>query len=342
MSSGKALSQQLDAAITALLARGDSFVPAAGAELTPLVSLAIDLRELPRETFRAKLKTELERRTDMSTNATPARGASTDASAAAPAVHWKREGFRTVTPYIVVDGAAQLMDFVKAVFGATERFRVARPDGKIMHAEALIGDSIIEMADGNEQYPSRPMPIHVYVRDVDAAYARALAAGATSLRAPADQEYGDRDCSLRDPFGNFWYIGTGLGSEAIRAEFPNLMPYIHAAGAQKQIDFMKAAFGAEELMKAQAPDGTIVHAKMRFGGDAVVELSEAHGQYQPMPGLLHMYVPNADEVFARAIAAGATAVTPVAEQPYGERNGTLSDPFGNMWTVATHTREVAF
>ena len=95
-------------------------------------------------------------------------------------------------------------------------------------------------------------------------------------------------------------------------------------------------------MKAQAPDGTIVHAKMRFGGDAVVELSKAHGQYQPMPGLLHMYVPNADEVFARAIAAGATAVTPVAEQPYGERNGTLSDPFGNMWTVATHIKDVAF
>src|SRR5277367_2197198 len=156
------LSLQLDAAITALLARGDSFVPAAGAELAPLVSLAFDLRGLPRESFRAKLKSEIERRTTMSTNAAPGREAGREGQAAGAGVSWKREGFRTVTPYIVVDGAAKLMDFVKAVFGATERFRVPRPDGKIMHAEALIGDSIIEMADATAEYPPRPMPIHVY------------------------------------------------------------------------------------------------------------------------------------------------------------------------------------
>ncbi len=73
---------------------------------------------------------------------------------------------------------------------------------------------------------------------------------------------------------------------------------------------MKAAFGAEELQKVQAPDGTIVHAKMRFGGDAVIELSEARGVSNPLPGLLHMYVPNADEVYARAIAAGAKTFAP--------------------------------
>jgi PhnB protein len=333
------LSLQLDAAITALLARGDSFVPAVGAELAPLVSLAFDLRELPRESFRERLKKELERRTEM---ATPAVGSSKDASGAAPAVNWKREGFRTVTPYIVVDGAARLMDFVKAVFGATERFRVARPDGKIMHAEALIGDSIIEMADGTEQYPSRPMPIHVYVRDVDAAYARALEAGATSYYAPVDQEYGDYDCGVRDPLGNNWYIGARKGGEPIPADVPGLMPFIHAVGTQKLIDFMKTAFGAEEMLKVQAPDGTIVHAKMRFGGDAVIELSELRGVAKPLPGLMHMYVPDADAAYARAIAAGASVVMAVADQPYGERNGTLMDPFGNMWTVATHIREVKF
>ena len=342
MSSGKALSQQLDAAITALLARGDSLVPAVGAELAPLVSLAFDLRELPRESFRARLKTELERRTDMSTNATPALGTSKDASPAAPIVHWKREGFRTVTPYIVVDGAAQLMDFVKAVFGATERFRVARPDGKIMHAEALIGDSIVEMADGNAEYPSRPMPIHVYVRDVDAAYARALEAGATSYYAPVDQEYGDYDCAVRDALGNNWYIGARKGAEPIPGDVPGLMPFIHAVGTQRLIDFMKAAFGAEELLKVEGPGGAIAHAKMRFGGDAVIELSEARGVSNTLPGLLHMYVPDADAAYARAIAAGATSVTPVADQPYGERNGTLIDPFGNLWTVATHMKDVVF
>lgn len=336
------LSLQLDAAIEALLARGDSFVPAAGAELAPLVSLALDLRGLPRESFRERLKKELERRTEMATNATPAVGTSKNAAAAAPAGPWKRAGFRTVTPYLIVADASKFMEFLKAVFGAEEKLRVGRPDGSIMHAEARIGESMIEMATASEQFPPRPMPIHVYVRDVDAAYARALAAGATSLRAPADQEYGDRDCSVRDAFGNNWYIGAALGASPIPAEFPDLMPYLHADGAQAHIDYMKAAFGAEEIMKAQAPDGTIVHAKMRFGGDAVVELSEARAEFPPMPGLLHIYVVDADAAFARALTAGGKVLMAVADQPYGERNGTLVDPFGNLWTVATHVREVKF
>ncbi len=335
-------SQRFDAAVTALLERRDSFVPQAGAELAPLISLAIDLRELPRESFRTKLKSELERRTTMSTNATPARETSGEAQGGAAKVDWKRKGFRTVTPYIVVDGAAKLLDFVKATFGATERFRVPRPDGRIMHAEALIGDCIIEMADANEQYPARPMPIHVYVRDVDAAYARALAAGATSYHAPVDQEYGDYDCAVRDPLGNNWYIGARKGANPIPEEVPSLMPFIHAVGTQKVIDFMKTAFGAEELQKVQAPDGTIVHAKMRFGGDAVIELSEWRGVSDPLPGLMHLYVPNADEVYARAIVAGATSINPPADQPYGDRSANLMDAFGNMWTVATHIKDVVF
>lgn len=269
----------------------------------------------------------------MGSNPTPA--PETNAKAGAPQVSWKREGFRTVTPYIVVDGAAKLMDFVRIVFGATERLRVPRPDGKIMHAEAQIGDSIIEMADGNAQYPSRPMPIHLYVRDADAAYGRALAAGATSLFPPADQEYGDRMSGMRDPLGNYWYIASRLGAEPIPTDLPNLMPYIHAAGAQGLIDFMKNAFGAVEKIKVADPNGRIAHAAMQIG-DAVVELSEAQGDFQPMPGLLHVYVPDADAAYAKAIAAGATSLNPPADQSYGDRSANVKDPFGNLWTVATH------
>ena len=157
-----------------------------------------------------------------------------------------------------------------------------------------------------------------------------------------DQEYGDYDCGVRDPLGNNWYIGARKGANPIPEEVPSLMPFIHAVGTQKVIDFMKAAFGAEELQKVQAPDGTIVHAKMRFGGDAVIELSEWRGVSDPLPGLLHMYVPNADEVYARAVAAGATTLFAPADQPYGERNATVADPFGNYWTIATHTKDVVF
>ena len=332
-------SQRLDAVVTAMLERRDGYVQRGGADLAPLVRVAAALRDLPRESFRARLKSELEGRATMGTNATPARETHQEPQADEGKVHWKRQGFRTITPYLIVDGATKFIEFLTTVFGATERFRVPRPDGKIMHAEANIGDSVIEFSDANEQFHARPMPIHLYVRDVDAAYARALAAGATVLHAIADQEYGDRDFSVRDAFGNNWYVGSRRGANPVPADLPNLMPFIHAIGTQKVIDFIKNAFGAEELLKVKGPEGTIVHAKMGFGDDAVIELSEARGAAQPMPGLLHMYVPDADAVTARALAAGATTVIPIGDQPYGERNATLKDPFGNMWTVATHKFE---
>ena len=81
---------------------------------------------------------------------------------------------------------------------------------------------------------------------------------------------------------------------------------------------------------------------MRFGGDAVIELSEARGVADPLPGLMHMYVPDADAAYARAVAAGATSLNAPADQPYGDRSANLMDPFGNMWTVATHIRDVVF
>ena len=119
-----------------------------------------------------------------------------------------RKGFRTVTPYLVVEGAARLMDFIKAAFGAVEKFRAPGPEGRLMHAEALIGDSMIEMADANPQYGPMPAAIHLYVENVDAVYQRALDAGAKSISAPVDQPYGDRSGGVVDPFGNRWFIAT--------------------------------------------------------------------------------------------------------------------------------------
>ncbi len=189
--------------------------------------------------------------------------------------------------------------------------RVPRPDGKIMHAEVLIGDAIVEMADGNEQYPSRPMPIHVYVRDIDAAYhARSRPAQLpTTRRRIRNTAITIAPCAIA--FGNFWYIGSRERRDADSGGVPSLMPFVHAVGTQKLIDFMKSAFAAEELMKVQAPDGVIVHAKMRFGGDAVIELSEARRSIEPLPGFVAHVRADADEVYARAIAAGAKPLTPL-------------------------------
>jgi uncharacterized glyoxalase superfamily protein PhnB/8-oxo-dGTP pyrophosphatase MutT (NUDIX family) len=122
---------------------------------------------------------------------------------------YRPEGFHTVTPYLIVNGAARLLDFVQQAFGAEILYRMDRPDGGgIMHASFRMGDSILECSDARPEFPAMPTGLHVYVEDADAVYAKAMAAGATSLRAPDDKFYGDREGDVVDPCGNQWYIAT--------------------------------------------------------------------------------------------------------------------------------------
>jgi PhnB protein len=121
-----------------------------------------------------------------------------------------------VTPYLCVDGAGAAIEFYREVLGATERARLAGPDGKVAHAELQLGDSLIMLAD---EYPElgirspkalggSPVTISVYVEDVDAAFDRALQAGAKALRPVEDQFYGDRSGQLEDPFGHRWSVAS--------------------------------------------------------------------------------------------------------------------------------------
>ena len=118
------------------------------------------------------------------------------------------EGYRTVTPYVIVDGAAGVIEFAKRAFDAEERFRMDREDGTVGHAEIVIGDSVVMVADASGEWPAMPGGLHLYVEDCDATYARALEAGATTIREPADQFYGDRSGGVRDAAGNVWWITT--------------------------------------------------------------------------------------------------------------------------------------
>src|SRR5213592_769155 len=174
-------------------------------DVAPLAAIARELRDLPREEFRATLKSNLQRIASMSTN----EGAESSAVAAAKAVHYMRPGFTSITPYIIVNGAAEFIEFLKNAFAGTERLRVPMPDGKLMHAEVAIGNGVIETAEANEQIPSSPTDIHLYVDDADATFDRALHAGATAIYRPtSDHPSGDRWGALRDRFGNRWYIAT--------------------------------------------------------------------------------------------------------------------------------------
>ena len=313
-------SEQLDRLVDAILARAGVARPEADAEMVPLAAMAEGLRELPRPDFKEKLKTELMRRAIM------------------PVAQTKKQSgqareLRTVTPYLIATRGEEMFDFVKNVFGAEELSRAIGSAGGY-HCEMRVGDSML-MLGGGAQYkgPSSPGSIHLKVDNVDEVYRRAIDAGATPLHEPMDMEYGERGAAFKDPFGNTWYPATPIGKTHWLPEMGTAVPYLHPRGADKMIEFLKQAFGAEE-MERYAPEGIILHAKVRVG-DSVVEMGEAHGPYQALASTFFMSVENADQAYERAVAAGAEPVSPPADLPFGARVGTVRDPFGNTWYLAT-------
>lgn len=120
------------------------------------------------------------------------------------------EGYHSVTPALIVRGASKVLDFVTFAFAAKERIRMTNPDGTIGHAELEIGDSVIMVSDATKEFPPMLSSVHLYVNDTDATYKRALKAGGTSIREPANQFYGDRSAGVRDPIGNIWWISTHI------------------------------------------------------------------------------------------------------------------------------------
>lgn len=118
------------------------------------------------------------------------------------------DGFHSITPFFSVNGASRLIEFLKAAFGATELMRIPGPDGGVMHAELKIGDSIVMIGEAMKDQPVMAASLYLYVPDTDATYRMALGAGGESLEEPADQFWGDRVASVKDPTGNAWWIAT--------------------------------------------------------------------------------------------------------------------------------------
>jgi len=271
----------------------------------------------------------------MSEAAAAAAAATGPRQAQARTVHYLRPGLTSITPYVVVRGGAQFMAFLKAAFEGTERLRMPTPDGSIMHAEVAIGNGTIELSDGSEAYPAAPCAIHLYVEDADATYARAVQAGATSVYSVTDQPWGDRQGAVKDQFGNHWYIAKPIawtpGPEGLRS----VQPFLHLREAHKMVAFLEAAFGAEALGVAKSAEGIVLHGTMRIG-NATLEIDEAHGEFQPMPCHLHVYVPDTDAVYAQALRVGATSIETPQDKPYGDRAAEVKDAWGNSWFIATH------
>jgi PhnB protein len=351
--------EQLNRAVEALLAGTGGKPPQVDANIEPLVRVAADLRDLPREEFKVRLKSELlEGTTIMSTVAEPVAAVRTIA-----------------TPRLTFKDAAKAIEFYKQAFGAKEiqRFEV---EGSIPHAEITIGDSAIllseEWPEGGrfsaETLGSSPVQLSLLVADVDSFAKRAVAAGLKVTLPIKDQFYGHREGTFVDPFGYTWNISTvteeisveemhrrmqgmtngpeggrmpakdKLKVDPVPRGFRMVTPYLVAEDGPALLDFAKQAFGAEEMLRVMTPVGG-VHGEVRIGDSRLMIGGGTPGHKFPAtlhPNALHVYVEDADAVCQRALAAGATLIDELRDQEYGERSASVKDAAGNFWYIATH------
>lgn len=124
---------------------------------------------------------------------------------------WKPEGYTSVSVYIVAQGAQKVIDLLKKTFGATPLRRFDTPEGKIMHAEVRIDDTVVMIADASSEHRAFPVSMHVYVQDVDVTYQKALAAGGIEVQKPAQKGDPDKRGGFKDSSGNTWWIATQVG-----------------------------------------------------------------------------------------------------------------------------------
>ena len=317
-------SEQLDQALAVLLANPDAR-PVVTAEVESLLDVARELRGLPRDEFRSRLRGQLLRSVSMSD----------EGAATAKSVNYIREGFHTITPYIAVHDVMGEIEFVKQAFDAEGAVYGIGSQGGY-HSEYKIGDSFVMIGGGGAWKGEQKLTaLHVYVDDVDASYARALAAGAKAVNEPIEA-HGERVAGVQDLAGNEWYLAKRLSGSHTDEGLRSVNVYLHPVGAAKMIDFLKVSFGAEEIIShRETPDGPVLHAKVRIG-DSVLEMGEAHGPYQSLPSMLFLYVDDVDAWHRRAVAGGATVIDEPKDQAYGDRVSAVSDPFGNTWYLATH------
>jgi PhnB protein len=255
-----------------------------------------------------------------------------------------------VTPVFHPRGADNFIDFITRAFQAEVTRRHTAPDGTVLHAGVKIGDSMIELGEAHGQWMPVPCAIHLYVNDADAFYGRAIEAGATSMFAPRDEPYGDRVAGVTDPFDNVWYIATHKKDVKFESQAPQfstkkmvkpipegfhtVTPYLVLPEADGFIEFCKQAFGAVETFRTTGSAGGL-HCEIRIG-DSMVMVGGSQASVRKFPSSIYLYVEDVDAMYERAIKAGATSMSPPTDQPYGDRNAGVKDPFGNEWYIATH------
>jgi PhnB protein len=348
----RSLSEQLDDAVQGMIDNPAAPLPRGNVGISPLVRLASELSDLPREEFRIRLKNDLERSISMATTTAPITATRTFAA-----------------PRMTFKDTAKALEFYKQAFGAKETMRFELETG-IPHAEVVIGDSVIMLTDewpeggrySAETTGSSPVSMSIQVADVDAFVERAVAAGARLAGPIADQFYGYREGTLLDPFGYSWNVSTvkeEMSVEEMHRRFRAMMkegearkpsvnpipkgyrtvtPYLIAQDGPALLEFAKQAFGAEEMFRDVGSAGGL-HAEVRIGDSMLMMGGGIPGREfrsKANTHAFHLYVPDCDAVYNRALQTGATSIDQPRDQEYGERSGSVKDPAGNFWYIATH------
>src|SRR5262245_22071524 len=218
--------------------------------------------------------------------------------------------------------------------------------GRIGHAELRIGPMTIMLAD---EYPElgilSPLAhggtgttLHLHVDDVDALAADALRAGATMVRPPTDYDHGERQCRIRDPFGHEWLLGHDLGqkpraSKGVESARQNLCPGLRFRDEHLAMDWLERAFGFSRHAVYTDDAGKLLHAELKLGPGILMLGS---GPEDTLGFSIYVYVADLDAHFARATAAGAEIVRPLADTSYGSREFAARDLDGHVWYFGTY------
>jgi PhnB protein len=333
--------EQLHKAVEAMLSRADGKPPNVAASIEPLLRIAAGLRDLPRESFKARLKSELEGRNRMSTVAETV-----------TAVRM------TASPRLAFRDPAKAIEFYQRALGAKETFRF-EVGGQIPHAEIMIGDSTVNIAgewpEGGrfsaETLGHSPVSMSIQVDDVDTFTERAVAAGMKLMRAAQTQFYGHRDALLQDPFGYSWAVVTVIeemsveemhrrmqgptkgpeggklpepkkGVSPIPKGYRMVTPYLVVPDVDAVINLVMKTFGGEEIFRAAGGAGGY-HCEVRVE-DSMLKIGGGGAgvawKGEPMLGAFHVYVRDCDAAYKRALEAGAKSLAEPTDQEYGERS----------------------
>ncbi len=292
-------------------------------------------------------------------------------------------GFTTVTPYLTVGNVEEAITQYQAALGATLRTTLPGPDGKPMHAEIQIGDSILMIGSEDPQMGTTspitlggtPVSIHLYVPDASASFDRAVAAGAKAVMPVTPMFWGDKFGIVSGPQGHQWAFASRIEKlsseqidervkEYIAGKKIDIVPQegigpvpegyatvtlsLVEQDASAAIAYYQRAFGAKELYRSTMPNGKILHAVLQIGTSRIMLSDEMIEQGAKGPKTIggtpvsaYIYVPDADGVFEKAVAASGQIKVPIADMFWGDRYGHIVDPQGHEWGIATQKQDLS-